>query len=100
MEENLGREEPMYEEVLTLCACSSSEHQMIWRADKDCEDGSTTVYCDIHLIPLRWYERLWKAVKYAFGYTSKYGDFEEYIFRRCDIPKFEKLVEVLKQSCV
>lgn len=91
---------PIYDEYLTLCACNSSEHQMIWRVDREPIDGDVTVYCDIHLIPHRWYERIWYAIKYIFGYTSKYGAFEEFIFRKCDLPKFEKMIEALKESCV
>ena len=92
-------EKPYFDEYLTLCACSSSEHQMIWRVEKE-DNGEVTIYCDVHLVPLRWYERLWQGLKYIFGHRSIYGEFEEYIFRKCDLPKFEKLVKDLKKSTV
>ena len=51
---------------------------MVLRFEDD-EDLGRMVYVEIHLMPLRWYERLWQGLKYIFGYKCCYGDFEEMI---------------------
>ena len=66
------------EDKIIICECSSAEHQMVLRFEDD-EDLGRMVYVEIHLMPLRWYERLWQGLKYIFGYKCCYGDFEEMI---------------------
>ena len=61
-----------------ICGCSSLEHQIIVRYDND----NDTVYCGIHLKRIGFWKRLIHAVRYVFGYKSKYGDFEEFILKK------------------
>ena len=37
-------------------------------------------------------------MKYIFGYRSRFGDFEEFIFNPNDAERLEKIVEFLKKS--
>jgi len=83
----------MNKEILT-CVCSSAEHQIIIRYDTD----ENQVYANIYLTNLPIWKRIVNAVKYIFGYKSKYGDFEEFIFDKRDIPALEKVVEHLKNA--
>lgn len=66
------------EDKILICDCSSAEHQMVLRYDDD-EKLGRMVYVEIHLVPLRWYKRLWIGLKYIFGYKCCYGNFEEMI---------------------
>lgn len=66
------------EDKILICDCSSAEHQMVLRFDDD-KDLGRMVYVEIHLVPLVWYKRLWRGLKYIFGHKCKYGDFEEII---------------------
>lgn len=78
----------MRENEILVCACHSCEHQIVIQKDDDC------VYCSIHLVPLPWHKRLINGIKYIFGYRSKYGDFDEFIF---DGSHVETLQEIIKQ---
>lgn len=82
----------MGKEILT-CVCASVEHQIIIRYETD----ENQVYANIYLADLPIGKRILNAVKYIFGYKSKYGDFEEFIFDKRDIPALEKVVTHLKK---
>ena len=83
------------QEVL-LCECASSEHQMIIRYFED--DNDSTVYVDIHLVKRNFWNRLKYAIKYVFGYKSKYGDWDEIIMGPEHIKSLESVVKYLKDS--
>lgn len=84
------------EQEFLICKCSNTEHIVVftWWADAVYEE----VYMDIHLKPLGFWERLKHAVKYVFGYRSRFGDFDSIIIREEDAPKLEKIVEYLKKK--
>ncbi len=83
----------MPKELLT-CVCSSIEHQIIIRYDEDEKE----VYANIYLSDLPIGKRILNAIKYIFGHKSKYGDFEEFIFDKRDIPALENVVTHLKKA--
>ena len=83
--------------ILCLCQCSSSEHQIIFSIFDDFDDPE--VFASIHLVPeYHWWKRVWNAIKYIFGYRCKYGHFEEFIFRPEDWRKLDKVVKFLKKN--
>lgn len=52
------------------CQCSSDEHHLVYRFDPD----ERTIYTSVYLHQYRgFWKRVWVAVKYVFGYQSKYG---------------------------
>lgn len=63
------------EEKLIVCACHNVEHQAIIYYDKEFNQA----YVEYHLCKLPFMKRLCNGIKYIFGYTSKYGDFDEMI---------------------
>ena len=64
-----------------------------WDEDED------EVYVEIHLANHRgFFSRLWKGLKYAFGYKCRYGAFEEVILREDDADNLQKVVDHLKTS--
>ena len=79
-------------EELILCKCHSPEHMMLFRT----VEGDDEVFVTFHLRRLPFFKRLWAGIKYIFGYTSMYGDFDEIILRPEDAYKFEKVVKYLK----
>lgn len=81
------------EEVI-ICACEMPEHQLIIRSI----EGDNDIYVTVHLVRLPFIHRLWHGIKYIFGYTSKYGDFDEIVVNRRDVEKLEKAVEWLKTN--
>lgn len=77
--------------LLFICACFNTEHQLIMNTEmKD------TVFCSIFLKPDTFFKRVVNGFKYIFGYKSKYGDFDEFIFRPEDADKLQKVVDHLK----
>lgn len=82
---------------LFVCECSSMEHQIVFSRFDDQDDH--LLYATIHLTPIRsiW-KRIWYAIKYIFGYRCKYGQFEEFMFRREDADKLQGLVNYLKNG--
>ncbi len=72
------------------CECSSDEHVFKFSLDKDDGDFYLSVYLNN---PDRWYKRVWKAVKYAFGYTSKYGHWDVTVLEAEDIERLRVLCD-------
>lgn len=68
---------------LLRCKCHSNEHIII----VDYFEEDDEFYIDIHLTPLSFFERIIHAIKYIFGYRSKYGDFDTIILGSEDINK-------------
>lgn len=83
-----------YKDIL-ICDCESSEHVIIVLTDGN--ETYPTVYFHVHLKKLPWRERLIQGIKYIFGYQSKYGAFDEFIFNKNDVHKLEKMVEYLNK---
>ena len=56
-------------------------------------------YAHVHLTT---YESFWKrvvhGVKFMFGYKSKYGAWDEFIFNPNDADKLQELVDYLKKQ--
>lgn len=65
-----------FKELHIICECYSPEHQ--FTLIKDPEEDE--VWINIHLSDYQSFtQRLWIGLKYAFGYRSKYGDFDNII---------------------
>lgn len=75
------------------CRCMSTEH--LFKFYIDIEDAS--VCLEVHLANwLPWYKRIWRGIKYVFGYKSKFGDFDTTIMKDEDINKLIDLLAYFK----
>ena len=80
---------------LFICQCHNTEHQLIFSYFPEDEDKD--VYVSVHLIPeCRLWKRIWRAIRYIFGYRSRYGHFDEFIFKKSDALRLQKVVDYLK----
>ena len=80
---------------LFICQCHNTEHQLIFSYFPEDEDKD--VYMSVHLIPeYRLWKRIWRAIRYIFGYRSRYGHFDEFIFKKSDAKRLQKVVDYLK----
>jgi hypothetical protein len=71
----------MKDELILICDCHSFEHQAIFYKDEELK----MVFVSIRLKTYdNFFKRLWVGLKYAFGYTSKYGEWDEFIFQEKD----------------
>jgi len=80
-----------------LCHCGSWEHQLVVRQEEEGVEGSDVVasiaYSLCDNLSLR--RRLRLAIKYVFGYRSKYGMFSEMLLTRADT---HRLIDILSKS--
>lgn len=80
-------------EELLLCSCNSTEHSCIISSIED----EPVIYLNVHLCKQPFFERLKYGIKYIFGYRSKYGDFDEFIFDKSHISQFENIIKQLNK---
>lgn len=77
------------------CACHCDEHVLRFTLDKEEKE----IYTSIFLNQYRpWWGRLWLAIKYVFGYTSKYGHFDCTILRDVNINKLRMMLDELERK--
>ena len=63
------------------CSCFSPEHTLLFKFDED------EIYVYVFLDSDGFLRRIWKAIKYVFGYKCKYGHFDEFILSKKDADK-------------
>lgn len=90
-----GEQYPMPTSIL-ICECGSTEHQIV--IQEDLEDG--LVCCHIHLTKYGFWWRLKAGLKYIFGHTSRYGQWDEFILTPEHAGKLRELSEMLARYCV
>lgn len=91
----------IWEKDILLCECNSDEHQIIIHYnEEEFENGQRYNVCYAH-IHLTTYKSFWKrliyGIKYVFGYKSKYGAWDEFMFNPEDANKLQELVNYLKE---
>lgn len=80
------------------CECHSDEHMLKFKFFPDDEDPM--LYASVYLRHWQpWYKRVWVAIKYVFGYKSKYGDFDCFSMNKEDANKFYNLAKKYKEIC-
>ena len=82
----------IYEDIeILVCDCHSFEHQAIFWLVKEWGD---TLHVYIHLTTHRnFFKRLWHGLKYAFGYKSRFGAWDEFIFSAESEKKLLEFIE-------
>ncbi len=72
------------------CNCGSKEHTLRFVLDKDEHE----IYVSIFLNQWRpFYKRIWVALKYVFGYKSKYGHWDNWTLCEDDAGKLREMVD-------
>ena len=76
------------ERTMFICECNSLEHQYSFWYSK--EDG---LYCEPHLkTSLPFIKRFILAIKYIFGYKSRFGAWDEFVFKKEDLAKLKNII--------
>ena len=85
------------------CQCHSDEHTLKFQLD-DIEDipDEDIRYADLYVTThlSDWpgfFRRLWRGLKYVFGYKCNYGHFDTFIMQDKDVDDFIKLFEMKKE---
>jgi len=82
------------ETEILLCQCHSSEHQILVHYDEE----ERELYLDVHLNPYHnFWQRIWRGLKYIFGYRCKYGHWDCFIFNEKDADKLQAMADALKK---
>lgn len=89
--------ENVYNQELLICDCESVEHQIVIRSFKDDYEEQPEVFLEIHLAKLPLLKRLVYAIKYVFGYQSKYGAFSEFILNKNHIEPLNNVINHLEK---
>jgi hypothetical protein len=81
------------ETEILLCRCHSDEHQILVHFNEDDKE----LYLDVHLSPYHnFWQRLWRGLKYIFGYRCKYGHWDCFIFNENNADKLQAMADALK----
>jgi hypothetical protein len=72
------------------CICGSDEHNFKFSLDPDDGDFYLSVYLDQNR---GFFGRIGEAVKYVFGYKSKYGHWDTTILSRSDTVRLGELCQ-------
>lgn len=84
------------EELTMRCACHSKDHTAFFDYDNE---GDGELYLTVHLADNRsFWKRAWYALKYVFGYDSRFGAWDELIVRWEDCPRIRALLEKREQN--
>lgn len=79
---------------IIIFSCCSVNHQIIFRKINGFDNA---VFVHIYLANYRnFLKRLWVGLKYAFGYKSKYGVFDEFMLDESNVDKLEKVIKIIK----
>ena len=60
------------------------------------DDEDRDVYVSVHLSPDSFWKRIWNSIKYIFGYRCMFGHFDEFVFKKQDAGKLQRVVDFLK----
>lgn len=76
-------------EEFFVCECSDITHQMLYTDFPNADGSYDVAYLEIHMAQSEpWYKRIWIAIKYVFGYRTKYGHWDTILFKDADLIRF------------
>lgn len=78
-----------------VCQCTSDEHTLRFDFDPEYHEISTSVYLK-HFEA--WYKRIWIAIKYIFGYKSRFGAFDCFMFDPNDADRMIEFMQKIKEN--
>jgi len=83
-----------YRKKYIECMCGTNEHTIRYSFFDDNEDLSDHIfYIDVYLESTKWYKRIWRGIKYIFGYKSRYADFTEVIYNTDKVKELKTFLD-------
>jgi hypothetical protein len=81
------------------CQCSSDEHTLKFTLDELSGDiEELEIWTSVFLNQYRsFWSRLWVAIKYLFGFKSRYGHWDCFIMRGQDVDRLMALLKKYKE---
>lgn len=77
-----------------VCECRSIEHQVKFFYDEE----DATLYVYIHLTQYGFWKRFVTGIKYIFGYSSRFGEWDQFIFKKEDEAKLQEFLNSIKRK--
>ena len=77
-----------------VCECHSLEHQAKFFYDEE----DTLLYVYVHLARHGFWKRLVAGIKYIFGYSSRFGEWDQFIFKEEDEGKLKEFLNQIKRE--
>lgn len=89
-----------FDRDVIICQCNSAEHQIIFTyIDSDDPTDFDELAVEVHLTPIHgFFQRIRHAIKYVFGYRSRFGDFDNIVVDAKDCDRMIKYFERLKKN--
>ena len=85
----------MEETEIFVCDCHSFEHQVKFMYDE--EDRELYLYVHLNNHDGFW-KRLVTGIKYIFGYSSRFGEWDQFIFQEKDEVKLREFLNEIKRK--
>jgi len=76
------------------CDCHSDEHTIKFVYDEENNEFYLSVYLNQYRNLL---QRIWVAIKYVFGYKSRYGDWDCWTLQEQDVVRLKKVLNLVKE---
>ena len=87
------------ERDVIFCICGSAEHQLLVWYDDEFADGYREVGLQPHLVTYRnIFKRIFVAIRYVFGYRSKYGHWDSIIIDSTNYLPLKRAVEFIEKK--
>jgi hypothetical protein len=88
-------QDQLTETEIFVCGCHSFEHQTKFIYNE--EDNILYVYIHLNNYDSFW-KRLLTGIKYIFGYSSRFGEWDEFIFKEEDQEKLRKFLNQINRK--
>lgn len=72
------------------CVCFSDEHALKLTYHEEDNDMYASIHLQTHY---NFFQRVWAALKYIFGYHCKYGHWDCFIFQPEQLSKLKEIVD-------
>ena len=82
---------------IVVCGCRYAEHHYVYTKVAP-EYGDKYVYISVHLSNYSFWKRVKLAIKYIFGYKSKYGNYDTFIINKYNIKQFREIVDFVEND--
>ena len=61
--------------------------------DDETDERVHFLYIDVYLRNKKWYKRIWRGIKYIFGWRSPYGEFTEILYDTDKVKELQAFLE-------
>jgi hypothetical protein len=76
------------------CVCKSADHTIRFVYFEEDKGEDAEIYLEVQLAHAKkWYQRVWKALKYIFGYECRYGHWDVWLLDPKDVDRLISMLD-------